>query len=389
MRSIRLVILAVVGCAAGSGETDPPAADGSSPGDAGPTDAQAAGAPDSGTIADSGPPGDTGAEPDAATTDAASPACAVSGMERTCSDVTDCDGVAFFFRCDGPPRSVCCFDPADACSVSGAPGLCLATAECTGDYAPTPGLCPGPAGIQCCTNPAEACDPAASPSPNEGLVETIADATCPPGMVRVDTFCVDQFEASLLVIDAAGQPIGHWSPFVSPAGARTRAVSIAYAVPQGYISGVEAAAACAEAGKRLCTDDEWLRACRGPSALTYPYGDVREDGRCNDARSRHPAIEYFGTSDPWIFGELDHRCINQIPRSITLTGQKDTCETAEHAFDMMGNLHEWTADPNGTFRGGFYADTRINGDGCLYRTVAHDVSHWDYSTGFRCCADPT
>lgn len=32
-------------------------------------------------------------------------------------------------------------------------------------------------------------------------------------------------------------------------------------------------------------------------------------------------------------------------------------------------------------------DTRLNGAGCLYATTAHDVSHADYSTGFRCCAD--
>lgn len=54
---------------------------------------------------------------------------------------------------------------------------------------------------------------------------------------------------------------------------------------------------------------------------------------------------------------------------------------------MMGNLHEWTADPAGTFRGGFYVDTLLNGPGCLYKTTAHDIHHWDYSTGFRCCAD--
>ena len=56
-------------------------------------------------------------------------------------------------------------------------------------------------------------------------------------------------------------------------------------------------------------------------------------------------------------------------------------------LDMMGNLHEWTANPAGTFRGGFYVDTTVNGEGCLYDTTAHDVLHWDYSTGFRCCAD--
>jgi hypothetical protein len=55
---------------------------------------------------------------------------------------------------------------------------------------------------------------------------------------------------------------------------------------------------------------------------------------------------------------------------------------------MMGNLHEWTADPAGTFRGGFYVDTVRNGNGCLYATTAHNTSYRDYSTGFRCCATP-
>ena len=54
---------------------------------------------------------------------------------------------------------------------------------------------------------------------------------------------------------------------------------------------------------------------------------------------------------------------------------------------MHGNLHEWVADVDGTFRGGFYADAVLNGTGCLYRTTAHAASYHDYSTGFRCCAD--
>ena len=43
--------------------------------------------------------------------------------------------------------------------------------------------------------------------------------------------------------------------------------------------------------------------------------------------------------------------------------------------------------PSDDSRGGYYQDTHLNGDGCSYRTVAHDVSYHDYSTGFRCCAD--
>jgi hypothetical protein len=111
-------------------------------------------------------------------------------------------------------------------------------------------------------------------------------------------------------------------------------------------------------------------------------------GVCNDHRDVHPAIEYFGTSDSWIWSHIDNACIDQLPESLALTGAYAGCVTAEGAHDMMGNLHEWTADPAGTFRGGYYVDTVINGPGCLYATTAHNTLHWDYSTGFRCCADP-
>jgi sulfatase modifying factor 1 len=53
--------------------------------------------------------------------------------------------------------------------------------------------------------------------------------------------------------------------------------------------------------------------------------------------------------------------------------------------DMVGNVHEWTDDAS--FRGGYYLDTKLNGEGCDYRTTAHAPAYYDYSTGFRCCAD--
>jgi hypothetical protein len=284
---------------------------------------------------------------------------------------------------DAPPGDAS-FGP---CTASGVPGECLDVAACDGARRSVPGLCPGPAEIQCCVpEAAGACDPDAMPLPNEGLVEEPGEAGCPDGMIAVTSaFCIDRFEASLVEIRGDGTEAG-WSPYFNPGTRRVRAVSLRGAVPQGYVSGTQAAAACAEAGARLCTDAEWLRACQGSTGLTYPYGATRVMGTCNDHRDVHPAVEYFGTSEPWIWSELDHPCISQLPMSLARTGALPGCVAESGALDMMGNLHEWTDDPAGTFRGGFYGDTVMNGPGCLDRTTAHDVSHWDYSTGFRCCA---
>ena len=283
---------------------------------------------------------------------------------------------------------------APACTADDLPGSCLDVAACYGSRMPTAGLCAGPASIECCTPRYAddiACDPDTVPEPDACLTEEPGDAGCLPGMVLIAAgsgsaaFCVDRFEGALVEeIGSASQP---WSPYFNPAGHSVRAVSLRGGVPQGYISQTQAAAACAAANKRLCTDAEWLRACQGPDMTTYPYGNTREPGVCNDARAVHPAIELYGTGSAWIYSHLDSPCLNQEGSGLLPAGAKTGCVTAEGAFDMMGNLHEWTADPAGTFRGGYYVDTVENGSGCLYVTTAHDVSYWDYSTGFRCCAD--
>ena len=74
--------------------------------------------------------------------------------------------------------------------------------------------------------------------------------------------------------------------------------------------------------------------------------------------------------------------------ALSRTGAHAGCSNDYGVFDMVGNLHEWVDDPEGTFQGGYYLDTHQNGDGCSYRTVAHEFTYHDYSTGFRCCASP-
>jgi len=198
---------------------------------------------------------------------------------------------------------------------------------------------------------------------------------CPEGMALVETTCVDRWEAHL-----EGQ-----SPYAVPAGGVAR--TAAGAVPQAYISGDVAAAACAAAGKRLCTSTEWVRACEGPRGTTFPYGADYVPSACNEGREGHPVIELFGDSADWSMRQMNDPRLNQLPGTVDPAGANPDCVSAEGVFDLHGNLHEWVADPEGTFRGGFYVDATINGEGCRYRTTAHGRSYHDYSTGFRCCAD--
>ncbi|MBU1220637.1 hypothetical protein KKF34_00795 [Myxococcota bacterium] len=224
------------------------------------------------------------------------------------------------------------------------------------------------------------------PQPNAGIVSPAGIDGCPSGMAPIGTtnVCMDLWEAHLVEVTASGDI--PFSPYHNPGTVSVKAVSAPGAVPQGYINQVQATSACAAAGKRLCSLSEWLSACQGSNNYIYPYGNTRISGACNDARSPHPVVEYFGTSDSWIWSELGHPCINQLHDSLDLTGTNVQCVSSWGHFDLMGNLHEWIDDPAGTFKGGYYVDTAINGEGCLYTTTAHNVSHWDYSTGFRCCA---
>lgn len=80
--------------------------------------------------------------------------------------------------------------------------------------------------------------------------------------------------------------------------------------------------------------------------------------------------------------------LNQLPDTVDLTGANAECVTPEGVFDLVGNLHEWTSDVSGTFRGGSYVEAYINGSGYSYVTTAHSTYYHNFSTGFRCCMDP-
>ncbi|WP_437763639.1 SUMF1/EgtB/PvdO family nonheme iron enzyme [Sorangium sp. So ce281] len=233
---------------------------------------------------------------------------------------------------------------------------------------------------------------------------------CPADMALVGGFCIDRYEAHL-VVDAGGELAVH-PHFKRPEpGVRYLARSTAGAFPQAYISRVEAKAACVAAGKRLCTRREWQRACRGNGAHRYPYGPRGERGRCNTGKP-HLLREVFGEHPPggWSYERhFNSPDLDQKPGFLARSGEHAGCASELGVHDMVGNLHEWVGDMvdrelvmrmstegverrdqpwhegNGVFMGGFFSTTSELGPGCYFTTIAHEPAYHDYSTGFRCC----
>jgi hypothetical protein len=235
-------------------------------------------------------------------------------------------------------------------------------------------------------------------------------------------FCVDRFEATLLdgrrgdllspdwpvtpgLLDftlaewATGRErIGNLHarafplPFLPPSRLGDKpeplATSRLGARPNGYVTGVVAEAACSAAGKRLCSLEEFVTACRGEDDTLFPYGDAFEDGVCNVFREEHPAAILHSNAS---VGHLDPR-LNRVSSKgrplLQRTGESPRCRSRwgdDAVYDMVGNLDEWVNEGNGAFAGGFYS--RSTRQGCEAVVTAHPKSYLDYSTGVRCCRD--
>ena len=260
-------------------------------------------------------------------------------------------------------------------------------------------------------------DPSATLAPDAGAIDASAiDASaiavedlaplvdlgpCPSGMafipatIDLGAFCVDRWEGYVVELADGGVERAH-SPFVVVDGISIRAKTAAGVFPQGYISQLQASAACAAAGKRLCAAAEFSEACRGPDASNhYPYGGTtHKAGYCNEGKGSSVAKFYGNDPNQWTYADFNDPKLNQWDGGLAPTASYPRCVSPYGVADCVGNLHEWGSDPadakgHGRFRGGFYGDAEINGPGCLYVTSAHELSYHDYSTGFRCCAGPS
>jgi formylglycine-generating enzyme required for sulfatase activity len=250
-----------------------------------------------------------------------------------------------------------------------------------------------------------------APSARQVYASNGSQEACPPEMALTAGVCMDRYEARLLERGENGA-LTPFSPLSRPKQGMFVAESRAGVRPQAYISQLEAASACQNAGKRLCTLSEWYRACRGEHDTLYPYGATYERGRCNVGKPHLLSILHGSDPRAWNYEKaFNDPELNRRPGFLAETGEYAGCVTSAGVFDLVGNLHEWVADRvdasiaqklplkpgirarvghnrgNGVFMGGFYSTTNEHGDGCEFVTMAHEPKYHDYSTGFRCCKD--
>lgn len=138
-------------------------------------------------------------------------------------------------------------------------------------------------------------------------------------------------------------------------------------IPTTNVSRADAAKLCEAKGKRLCSELEWERACKGPDSTTYEYGDTYQKATCGtgvavEQAAKHPS------------------------------GQRVTCKSAFGVQEMHGGAWEWTDSPwargtkgdLGVLRGGNAKAGELVGR-CA-NAIARKPKTSSAIMGFRCCA---
>lgn len=136
--------------------------------------------------------------------------------------------------------------------------------------------------------------------------------------------------------------------------------------PSGGVTYKAALQQCKGKGKRLCTEAEWEKACKGPSGTRFPYGNQWDPSACS-------------TEDD----EGNDRALGK-------SGEFKKCRSGFNVFDMSGNVAEWTSSEYGAgayvVKGG--AADRPGYDARCAARKKKKAADSDAMLGFRCCAEP-
>jgi formylglycine-generating enzyme required for sulfatase activity len=186
---------------------------------------------------------------------------------------------------------------------------------------------------------------------------TETNGACPADMARIYGYCIDRYEAP----NVAGE------------------------YPLVMENAVTAQAWCERRGKRLCTVDEWERACQGPQANTYPYGNTHEDAACRDEE------EWIAKDESRIVMWPEKPAKSEVTRlyQAAKSGSYARCVSGYGVYDMTGNVEEWVQGKGGAVLKGCYWSGCYGGSKptCKWTNAAHADGFRFYETGFRCCRD--
>jgi len=170
--------------------------------------------------------------------------------------------------------------------------------------------------------------------------DTLSVVICPEGMIGIEAgsarpFCIDRYEYP----NAKGQ------------------------IPVANATLVDALQQCKKENKRLCTPDEWERACSGTSRQQYPQPSSQYSGEpCNVLRK------------------------GDSPSHIVQSGSFDECKSPYGVSDMNGNVAEWTA-PTKSGSAFAYGGTWLfpaEKAACSSKIELKPTGAYPY-VGFRCC----
>ncbi|MFQ5751073.1 MAG: SUMF1/EgtB/PvdO family nonheme iron enzyme, partial [bacterium] len=175
-------------------------------------------------------------------------------------------------------------------------------------------------------------------------------------------FFIDKYEVTNLqyrrFIRATNRrPPKHWENGQIPAGEEN--------YPVVNVTWYDARAYAKWAGKRLLTDDEWERAARGTDGRLFPWGNEFDENKCNSYESPTE-----GLVDVYEY---------------------DNGKSLEGAFNMVGNVYEWTKGKyieNGEtvgyiIKGGGYLSS-CELYGLAYYKIKAEPNYKSKTLGFRC-----
>ncbi len=175
----------------------------------------------------------------------------------------------------------------------------------------------------------------------------------PRHTVQVAAFFIDRYEVTneryKRYVDATGADAPrHWKDGAIPEGKERH--------PVVYVNWFDAQAFCHWEGKRLPNELEWEKAARGPDGWTFPWGDKFSLDKANTPQ-RWASLHEKGDTMP--------------------VGSFEAGKSYYGAYDMAGNVWEWTSDwylpyPGNQYPNSFYGHkNRVLKGGSWYDCLSY------------------